>query len=89
MEYNEYRKKLAALKAEIKELEKRYIDELPFHTNDKIKIKGEFVGWLLSVKPLMFDMIEIRFYPPKKNGEQSSSIRTMFVQINDIEVIND
>lgn len=89
MEYNEYRKKLDALNAEIKELKKRYIDELPFHANDKIKIRGEFAGWLLSVKLLMFDMIETRFYPPKKNGEQSSSIRTKFVQINDIEVIND
>lgn len=89
MEYKEYRKKLDALNAEIKELKKRYIDELPFHANDKIKIRGEFAGWLLSVKLLMFDMIEIRFYPPKKNGEQSNLRRVMFVQINDIEVIND
>lgn len=89
MKYNEYRKKLDALNAEIKELEKRYIDELPFHANDKIKIKGEFAGWLLLAKPLMLDMIEIWFYPPKKNGEQSNSRRTMLVHINDIEVIND
>ena len=89
MEYNEYIKKLEALKAEIKGLEKKYIDELPFHANDKIKIKGEFVGWLLSVQPFVSDRVEIWFYPPKKNGEQSNSRRTMFVKINDIEVIND
>ena len=89
MEYKEYEKKLAALKAEIKELEKRYIDELPFHANDKIKIKGEFVGWLSLVKPLMLDMVEIWFEPPKKNGEQSNSRRAMLVKINEIEVIND
>lgn len=89
MEYKEYEKKLAALKAEIKELEKRYIDELPFHANDKIKIKGEFVGWLSLVKPFMLEMIEIWFYPPKKNGEQSNSRRVMLVKINEIEVIND
>lgn len=89
MEYNEYKNKLDALNAEIKELKKRYIDELPFHANDKIKVKGEFIGWLLSVKPFMIDSIEIWFYPPKKNGEQSNSRRSMFVNINDIEVIND
>lgn len=89
MEYKEYSKKLNALKAEIKELEKRYIDELPFHANDKIKIRGKFVGWLLSVKPYLSYIVEIWFCPPKKNGEQSNSIRTMSVQINDIEVIND
>lgn len=89
MEYKEYKKKLAALEAEKKELEKRYIDELPFHANDKIKIKGEFVGWLSLVKPYIFEMIEIWFYPPKKNGEQSNSRRVMLVKINEIEVIND
>lgn len=89
MEYNEYRKKLDALNAEIKELKKRYIDELPFHANDKIKIRGEFVGWLSLVKPLMLDMVEIWFVPPKKNGDRSNSRKVKFVQINDIEVIND
>lgn len=89
MEYKEYEKKLDVLNAEIKELKKRYIDELPFHVNDKIKIKGEFVGWLSLVKPFMLEMIEIWFYPPKKNGEQSNSRRVMLVKINEIEVIND
>lgn len=89
MEYKEYRKKLDALKAEIKELEKRYIDELPFHANDKIKIRGEFAGWLLSVKPYLSYMVEICYCPPKKNGEQSNLRRIMCVQINNIEVIND
>lgn len=89
MDYNEYRKKLESLKAEIKGLEKKYIDELPFHANDKIKIRGEFAGWISSVQPLAQDTVGIWFYPPKKTGEQSNSRRIKFVQINDIEVIND
>lgn len=82
-------KKLESLKAEIKGLEKKYIDELPFHVDDKIKFKGEFLGWILSVQPFTSDMVEILFYPPKKNGEQSNSRRIKFLKINEIEVIND
>lgn len=89
MEYSEYKNKFDALNAEIKELKKRYIDELPFHTNDKIKVKGESVGWLLSVEPFTLNTVVIWFCPPKKNGEKSNSRRTMLVRINDIEVIND
>lgn len=89
MEYNEYIKKLESLKAEIRNLEKKYIDELPFHVNDKIKLKGEFAGWISSVQPLTQDMVGIWFYPPKKTGEQSNSIRILYLNIKDIEVIND
>ena len=89
MEYSEYKNKLDALNAEITELKKRYIDDLPFHANDKIKVKGEFVGWLLSVEPFILNMVEIWVSPPKKNGEQSNSRRTMLVNINNVEVIKD
>lgn len=89
MDYNEYRKKLESLKAEIRNLEKKYIDELPFHANDKIKIRGKVLGWVSSVEPLTQDMVGIWFYPPKKNGEQSNSIRILYLNIKDIEVIND
>ena len=89
MEHIEYIKRLESLKAEIRNLENRYIDELPFHTNDKIKIRGVFAGWLLSVKPCISGRVEIWFAPPKKNGEKSNSIRRLYLNINNIEVVND
>ena len=89
MKHNEYYKKLEALKEEMRNLENKYIEELPFHANDKIKIRGEFAGWLLLVKPCLSGRVEIWFAPPKKNGEQSNSTRTMYLNIKDIEVIND
>lgn len=68
MEYNEYRKKLESLKAEIKGLEKKYIDELPFHVDDKIKFKGEFLGWILSVQHLRQIWLKYCFILLKRMG---------------------
>lgn len=95
MKYEDYHKQMKALKDEehkvrfrMYALKAAYIKELPFKIGDKVEIKGEGIGWIMSIGMLDYGTLTINYYPPKKNGEKSKRYHSTWgVKLEDVKLL--
>lgn len=95
MKYEDYYKQMNALKDEerkitskMRELKKKYIDELPFKIDDKVEIKDYGIGWISSIILGGSGNLRIRYHPPKRNGEKSKNYHDAYgVKLEDVKIL--
>ena len=55
---------------------------------DKVEIKGYGVGWIMSISMSNYGTLNVNYYPPKKNGEESNKYRNAWsVKLEDVKIL--